>query len=152
MSKSAPLLVGLVSAALLALGAVGCGSESSSPTTSSDTGTGDDAAIDETGGDAAAADDTAPAPTAPNTPKIVSVIKMSGNLHVTWKNLDTGLTKVELLRKKDAGEYAVAYTYTKAATSQHDVGAYAPGTFCYQVRTTRGDLQSELSNEMCGTP
>lgn len=128
-----PLLV-----ALLLL--PGCGSDSTSPPASDDTGT-------------VVTDDAADAPpTVPATPQMVSIIKMAGNLHVTWKNNDTGLSKIELYRKKDAGEYAVAYTYTKLATSQHDTGAVAPSTFCYKVKTTRGDLSSELSNEMCGAP
>lgn len=124
---------------------LGCGSDSTSTPTSEDTGTATDTGtVDEAGADAPL--------TAPATPQMVSVIKMAGNLHVTWKNNDTGLSKIELYRKKDAGEYAVAYTYTKLATSQHDIGAVAPGTFCYKVKTTRGDLSSELSNEMCGAP
>lgn len=138
----------LFSVAVLA----GCGSESTTTPAGDDVGTADDTAAAPADG---AVEDTGAAetaPVAPNTPQIVSVIKMAGNLHVTWKNNDTGLSKIELFRKKDAGDYAVAYTYTKLATSQHDVGAVAPGTFCYKVRTTRGDLQSEFSNEMCGTP
>lgn len=145
MSKHALLLL---SVAVL----VGCGSESTTTPAGDDAAATDDTA---TATDDAAVTDTAAAetaPVAPLTPQVVSVIKMSGNLHVTWKNNDTGLSKIELFRKKDAGEYAVAYTYTKLATSQHDVGAVAPGTYCYKVRTTRGDLQSEFSNEMCGTP
>ncbi len=133
----------LVAAALQ----LGCGSDPVAPPTNVE---------DSAGVDDSAAFDTAPAEDgavgAPSTPQIVSIVKMAGNLHVTWKNMDTGLSKIELLRKKDGGDYTVAYTYTKAVTNQHDVGAVAPGTFCYQVRTTRGALQSELSPEKCGAP
>jgi len=142
----------LFAAVLLA----GCGSESTSTTPAADdTGVTGDAATDETSAAEGGTEDTGTpevAVAAPKTPQMVSVVKMAGNLHATWKNNDTGLSKIELFRKKDSGEYAVAYTYTKLATSQHDVGATAPGTFCYKVRTTRGGVQSEFSNEMCGTP
>ena len=88
----------------------------------------------------------------PATPQMLGAAKLSGVLHVTWKLNDTGLTSVALMRKKDAGAYAKAYSLAGTATSQHDMGATPPGTYCYQVMTTRSGVDSDLSNEICGTP
>jgi hypothetical protein len=148
--------------------ALGCSSSSDGPTTSNDTGTSTDTATvgdTGTGGDTTTATDTATATDSPasddadtstaakpHAPTIVSVAQMAGNLHVTWKLNDTGLTSVYVFRKKDAGTYEKAYTLPGSATSQHDTGASAPGTFCYQVQTVKDGVESDLSNEMCGTP
>ena len=71
----------------------------------------------------------------PATPEVLSVEPLAGGLHVMWKLNGTGLTGVELWRKKDAGTYAKAYTLPGTATSQHDEAAMAPGKYCYQVMT-----------------
>ena len=78
--------------------------------------------------------------------------KLGGALHVEWKLKDTGLTSVELWRKKDAGAYAKAYTLPGSATSQHDGAATGAAMYCYRVATIRGGITSDQSNEMCGTP
>ena len=88
----------------------------------------------------------------PATPDVVSVEPLAGGLHVTWKLNGTKLTGVELWRKKDSGTYAKAFSLPGTATSQHDEGAKAPGKYCYQVMTVRGDEMSEMSAEKCGTP
>jgi hypothetical protein len=166
VSFASPLLVAILSCS------IGCSSSSDGPASTSDTGTTSDTA---TATDTATASDTATAtdegidstPTdsalgsdareggtvvKPATPTIVSVMKMGGNLHVTWKLNSTGVSSVYLFRKKDAGTYEKAYTLPGTATSQHDTGASAPGTFCYQVQTVKAGVESDLSNEMCGTP
>jgi hypothetical protein len=141
MSKLALVFLG---SALL----VGCGSGSAPTTVDDETGATADTANDETLV-SDTSDDTAPV--APNAPKIISLMKMGGNLHVAWALNDTGITLVELWRKKDAGDYVLAYSWKAPATNQHDTDAVAPGTFCYKVRSGRGDLLSEFSNEKCGT-
>ena len=88
----------------------------------------------------------------PAKPEVVSVAPLSGGLHVTWKLNGTGLTGVELWRKKDTGTYAKAYSLPGSATSQHDGAAMAPGTYCYQLMTIRGSETSDMSPEKCGTP
>lgn len=88
----------------------------------------------------------------PMTPEIVDVMPMSGALHVSWKLNDTGLDNVLVWRNKDAGAYAIAYTLPGTATSQHDMDAMAPGTYCYKVQTKRGGVTSDESAEKCGTP
>lgn len=137
----------------------GCSStsEEPAPVTTADTGsTAADApdTIDAATEDTSTSSDVAPETpaTPPAAPSMVSVVKMAGNLHVTWKLNDTGLTNVELWRKKDAGEYAKVLTLPGKATNQHDTGAVAPGEYCYKVKTLRAGLESEFSGEMCGTP
>ena len=87
-----------------------------------------------------------------HAPMIQSVMPMSGGLHVVWTNVMTDCDKIELLRNKDGGAYAVAYTLTGAATSQHDTQATSPGTYCYKARCVKGTQTSPESNEKCGTP
>lgn len=109
----------------------------------------DDAASTET---STPADDAAPLG-APKAPTVTGAMPMGGALHVTWKLNDTGLTNVELWRKDGAGAYAKVYTLPGTATSQHDAAASVVGTtYCFQVKTLRGGLESPLSNEKCGTP
>jgi len=135
-----------------------CSSSSSGgPVAPTDTGAATDTAVDDTAvtedtavEDTAVADDTAPAK--PKTPTISGIAQMGGALHVSWKLNDTGLTNVELWRKKDAGTYAKAYTLPGTATNQHDSAATAPGTYCYQVYTVRSGVTSDPSPEKCGTP
>jgi hypothetical protein len=90
--------------------------------------------------------------TKPATPSMTNVAKMAGNLHVSWKTNDSPLSAVELWRKRDAAEYGKAFTLPGIAKDQHDTGAVAPGTYCYKVRTLRGEVASEFSEERCGTP
>lgn len=93
------------------------------------------------------------AATKPVTPQIASVAKMTGSLHVTWKLNDTGLSGVELWRNKDTGAYAKLLGLPGSATNYHDTSADAAGSnYCYQVMTMKGDVASDKSNEVCGTP
>lgn len=85
-------------------------------------------------------------------PTMKSVEKMQGALHVAWKNNTPDCEKIELDRKHDAGDYAVAYTLTGVATSKHDTQAVPPGSYCYKARCIKGAETSPDSNEMCGTP
>jgi hypothetical protein len=59
---------------------------------------------------------------------------------------------IELDRKQDNGPYALAYTLTGVATSQHDTQVAPPSTFCYKARCKKGTQLSADSNEKCGTP
>jgi hypothetical protein len=81
-----------------------------------------------------------------------SVSPLAGVLHVEWENVTPDCTAIELDRKKDDGAYALAYTLTGAATSQHDEGATPPGMYCYKARCKKGDKTSGDSNEKCGAP
>lgn len=101
-------------------------------------------ATDDGGGDAATP--TLPAPT------ITTIMKMGGALHVSWSLNASGLSGVEVWRKKDAGTYALAYTLSGTTTSQMDSKATAPGTYCYQVVNLQGGVTSDKSPEKCATP
>lgn len=139
-------------ALLLALAGAGCSSTTTPTSTSADSGadSGLQAPVDSGTG---ALDSGAEAASGkPATPQVVSVEPLAGGLHVTWKLNGTGLTGVELWRKKDAGTYAKAFSLPGTATSQHDDGATAPGTYCYQVMVVRGSEMSDMSPEKCGTP
>ena len=138
-------------ASAFVLSSLGCSSSSDGPTTgATDTGMGMGTDMGTDGPMGADADETSASK--PATPTLVGVEKLSGALHVTWTLNDTGLTNVFLFRKKDAGAYAKAYTLPGTATSQHDMGAMAGSTYCYQVQTVKGGVMSDLSNEKCGTP
>lgn len=135
---------------------VACASETASKITESkDSGTSSDPvdAMDVVRDAGGAPTDTAAPMVMPATPTVVSVAKMGGALHVTWKLNNTGLTGVELWRKKDAGTYSKVVSVPGTATSYHDTSANAAGaTYCFQVKAIKGDMTSDASNEMCGTP
>lgn len=88
----------------------------------------------------------------PEAPLMKSVEPLEGALHVMWMNVTPDCDKVVLSRKHDAGEYAVAYTLSGAAESQHDTGAKPPGMYCYKARCDKGGQMSPDSNEKCGAP
>ncbi len=105
-----------------------------------------------TSGSSAGASGTGGGAPAPDAPVILSAAKVPGGLHVMWKNVTAGCDKIELSRKHDAGAYAVAYTLSGSATSQHDTQAVPPGMYCYTARCLKGGATSADSNEKCGTP
>ncbi len=117
-----------------------------------DTGVANDAETPADSGPGEVDSGTAAASGKPATPQLLSAEPLSGGLHIMWKLNDTGLTGVELWRKKDTGTYAKAYSLPGTATSQHDEAAMAPGMYCYQVMTIRGAEMSDMSAEKCGTP
>ena len=140
--------LGITLAALLVFS---CSSTTTEDHSMQDAGAMEDSAAPTEGGSDAAGD-SGGATGKPAAPQVMAVMKMAGALHVTWKLNDTGLSAVALMRKKDAGAYAKAYTLPGTATSQHDTAATGSGTYCYQVVTTRAGVDSDPSNEMCGTP
>lgn len=87
-----------------------------------------------------------------HAPVMQSAMPLSGGLHVMWMNMTNDCDKIELLRNENGGAFAVAYTLAGTATSQHDAGATAAGTYCYKARCVRGSETSSDSNEACGTP
>ena len=125
-----------------ASGTGGAGGAGSGTTSTGMATTGSSSAATGTGGGAAA----------PDAPVMVSAVKVAGGLHVTWKNVTVGCDKIELSRKHDAEAYAVAYTLSGSATSQHDTQAVPPGMYCYTARCLKGGAMSADSNEKCGTP
>ncbi len=89
----------------------------------------------------------------PITPTLLSAVPMGGGLHVTWRLNDTGLNGVELWRNKDAGAYGKLVSLPGSAKAYHDASASGgSSTYCFKVKTLKGDMASELSNEVCGKP
>jgi len=83
---------------------------------------------------------------------IESVEPLEGGLHVMWMNMTKDCDKVVLLRSKNGGDFAIAYTLSGAADSQHDAQATAPGEYCYKARCIKGTQTSPDSDAKCGTP
>ena len=81
-----------------------------------------------------------------------SASPLSGALHVVWSLPAGGCDKVLLSRKPDGGAYALAYTLTGTATSQHDTQVKAGGKYCYTAACKTAGGTSEESNEICGSP
>ena len=104
------------------------------------------------GGDEAMAGSGGETDGAPEAPMIKSVEPLEGALHVMWMNMTKDCDKVVLLRSKDGGDYAIAYTLSGAADSQHDTMAIAPGEYCYKARCIKGDQTSPDSDPKCGKP
>lgn len=150
----------------LSLALAGCGSEgtgtggaggtssasSSSATTSASTGVGGAGTTTTTGTGGTGTGGAGGAAGAPEAPIMTGAAKVAGALHVTWTNVTSDCDKIELWRNHDAAGYAVAYTLTGAATSQHDTQAVPPGMYCYKARCLKGTSTSPDSNEKCGTP
>ena len=137
-------------------GAGGAGTGTTSTATSTATGAGGSGGAGTTtgatSGSSASASGTGGGAPAPDAPVILGAAKVPGGLHVMWKNVTAGCDKIELSRKHDGGAYAVAYTLSGSATSQHDTQAVPPGMYCYTARCLKGGATSADSNEKCGTP
>lgn len=96
---------------------------------------------------------TTPTTGAPTeAPTLTDVMKMTGSLHVMWKN-PAACDTVELERKDgDAGTFAVAYTLPGAADNKHDGAATADMTYTYRARCKVGAEYTPYSNELGGNP
>lgn len=88
----------------------------------------------------------------PATPEILGIYPMGGALHVVWSLNDDGISAVELWRRKDAGAYTLAYTFSDPINNWHDAEASGEATYCFEVRSFRGALGSAPSAERCGSP
>ncbi|MEO7331371.1 MAG: hypothetical protein ABI193_22535 [Minicystis sp.] len=115
-------------------------------------GTGGTGGTSGTGGSTTSAGGAGGGTSGPEAPIMKSVAPLSGALHVTWTNVTPDCDKIDLYRKHDAGDYAIAYTLSGAANSKHDTGAKPPGMYCYKARCDKGGQMSPDSNEKCGTP
>ena len=101
--------------------------------------------------DASAAD--AAVPSALAAPTLTALAKMSGGLHVNWKNGQKDCDGVEAQRKGPADDFKVVFTVPGAADNKHDgVGLTAGTPYTYRLRCKKGDAYSTYSNEMTGTP
>jgi hypothetical protein len=151
VTRSASVLFAALSAFVL----MGCGSDDDNPppVETTDTGTApvDTAtATEDTAPADAPADDVAADAAVPATPEIVSVMPMAGAWHVTWQLNDTALTKVELWRTDDGAAATRVTSLAGYAKDFHDGAATGTVvTYCWTVKTFRGELASEMSAEKC---
>lgn len=101
--------------------------------------------------EAGASDATVAAP--PAAPTISTVAKMSGGLHVMWKNAQKDCDTIDGERKSETEEYKVVFSVPGVADNKHDgAGLSAGKTYTYRLRCKKGDGASDYSNEKTGTP
>jgi hypothetical protein len=123
------------------------GGSSGTPTASSSSG-GSSSGDTTSGG---AADAGAITPKAEG-PKLTSIMKMTGGLHVNWE-LPTECEGVELERKDgDATEFAVKYKLPGTVDNKHDGTATEDVVYTYRARCKVGTEYTEYSNEMGKNP
>lgn len=96
--------------------------------------------------------ETEPVAEAPKAPQLKQLMKMAGNLHVMWANVDDSCDSVVGERKTASTEYKVAFTVPGTVDNKHDSGAAGTETFTYRLRCKKGDTFSDYSNEMSGSP
>jgi hypothetical protein len=84
-------------------------------------------------------------------PKLTSVMKMTGSLHVSW-DLPAECDGVELERKDGDAEYAVKYTLPGTVDNKHDGTATANMIYSYRARCKVGTEYTAYSNEMSKNP
>jgi hypothetical protein len=93
----------------------------------------------------------------PTAPKLSSVDKMDGSLHVTWTNNDTcdaveGESKAMMASGAVHHAYSVAFTVPGDVDNKHDTTATDDMTYTYRLRCKKGSLYSSYSNEISANP
>lgn len=93
-------------------------------------------------------------PAAPSlkAPKIDSIMKMGGGLHVTWTNQEDTCESIVGERKTATSEYKVAFTVPGAVDNKHDGAATEATTYTYRLRCKKGTTFSAYSNEKSASP
>lgn len=140
-----------IGAALLVALSIGCSSSDTAPT--ADSGGAVDSEADAMDNGDGMIEDAAPE-TAPElkAPTVTNVMKMSGALHVNWRNNQTGCTGVEVERKTDTDPYKVVFTVPGTVNNKMDASATANTTYTYRLRCKMGTDYSPYSNEMSKNP
>lgn len=145
--KTALVWLGL---GLVVASVTGCGEGDKDGTTSSG-GTSSSSSGSTTSGDTdAGAETTESAPKAAG-PKIVSVMKMTGSLHVAWE-LPEKCDGVEVERKDGDGAFEVKFELPGTVDNKHDGTATEDMVYTYRTRCTVGADYTEYSNEMGKNP
>lgn len=91
-------------------------------------------------------------------PKIDSVEKMMGSLHVMWTNQDTtcesvvGERKAEMPSGMVHEDFKEVFTESGEADNHHDTSATEDMTYTYRLRCKKGTAFSDYSNTMSGNP
>lgn len=84
-------------------------------------------------------------------PKLTSVMKMTGSLHVNW-DLPADCDGVELERKDGDAEYVVKYELPGTVDNKHDGTATQDMVYTYRARCLVGGEYTAYSNEMGKNP
>lgn len=88
----------------------------------------------------------------PKAPRLTELAPMTGAIHVTWVNEETGCDTVEIERKTGAAAFAVVYSVNGAADNKHDASATEKTPYTYRLRCKKGASYSPYSNQLDGTP
>ncbi len=115
----------------------------------SDSGTASDAPADTELADAA--EDAAEVTVDLKAPTITTLMKMSGALHVVWKNNQT-CDSVVGERKSDTEDYKVLFTVPGTVNNKMDGTATVDTTYTYRARCKVGANFSPYSAEMSANP
>ncbi len=101
---------------------------------------------------------TPPVAAAPKAPKIQTVAKMQGALHVMWTNPTPACDSVEGERQATMPDgtimekYKVVFTVPGEADNKHDISATDAMTYSYRLRCKTGTVYSSYSNVVAGNP
>lgn len=86
-------------------------------------------------------------------PRLDSLMKMSGALHVNWTNLESACTTVRVERKDDQGhDWAEKFSVPGTANNKMDGTATANAIYTYRVRCEKSGAFSAYSNELAKNP
>lgn len=117
----------------------------------------DSGAADEVAADTGEAVDSAPVDTAAEVavdlkaPTITTLMKMSGALHVVWKN-NQACDSVVGERKSDTEDYKVLFTVPGTVNNKMDGTATVDTTYTYRARCKVGANFSPYSAEVSANP
>lgn len=93
------------------------------------------------------------APAALTAPRLDSLMKMSGALHVNWTNLQSGCDTVRVERKSDQGEdWTEKFSVPGTVNNKMDGTATANAVYTYRLRCAKGGAFSAYSNELSKNP
>jgi hypothetical protein len=83
----------------------------------------------------------------------VTVTGLPGQLTLTWDDNADGTAVFKVERKLgENGTYAQVATTVLGAIDYLDATVLTGSTYCYRVRASNADGDSDYSNEACGTP
>lgn len=141
-----------IGAGIVVLWLTACGGDATGSSTSSSGSTGAPPTSGESSSGAPAEQDAGaePAPQAAG-PKMKSVVKMTGSLHVTWE-LPEKCDGVELERKDGDTAFDLAYELPGFVDNKHDGSATKDLTYTYRARCKIGSEYTAYSDEMANNP
>ncbi len=85
-------------------------------------------------------------------PRLDTLVKMSGALHVSWTNRQSDCTTVRVERKSDAEDWAERFSVSGRINNKMDGTATRNTTYTYRLRCERAGAFSAYSNELGRNP